>query len=170
MLHADLTVVNGTGGHPLASMTSNSWDVSGGEATVPSEFMNIAHSILLRAAAEGIGMYFCSQDLPGVAVPAADPYAAAVGGTSLAINANNQCTFETGWSDDVQRIATSINGYNDLGIQGAAGGGASLLWSQPCTRRISCPRRRRPRRQVTRAAARRGPYRTLAPMARRTQA
>ncbi|HEX4224978.1 MAG TPA: protease pro-enzyme activation domain-containing protein, partial [Pseudonocardiaceae bacterium] len=132
LLDADLAVVNGNGGHPLASIASNSWGLTGGEASLPAEYLNLAHSILLRAAAEGVGMYFCSQDAPSVAVPSDDPFAIAVGGTSLAINANNQRTFETGWSNDVQEVDTATNGYDDLGIQRwAAGGGASQLWAQP---------------------------------------
>jgi subtilase family serine protease len=132
LFDADLAVVNGTGGHPLASIASNSWGLSGGEATFPAQFVNIAHSILLRAAAEGVGMYFCSQDSPGVAIPASDPYAIAVGGTSMAIDASGKRTFETGWSNDVEQVDASTNSYDDLGIQRwAAGGGASLLWSQP---------------------------------------
>jgi subtilase family serine protease len=131
LFDADLAVVNGNGGHPLASITSNSWGLSGGE-TFPAEYVNIAHSILLRAAGEGVGMYYSSGDNPGVSVPASDPYALAVGGTSLAINANNQRTFETGWSNDVEGVDTATGGYDDFGVQRwAAGGGASLLWSQP---------------------------------------
>lgn len=132
LLDADLTVVDGTGGHPLASITSNSWGLTGGEETLPSEYITIAHSIMLRAAAEGVGMYYSSGDNPGVSVPTSDPYALSVGGTSLAIDASNQREFETGWSNDVEQVNTATNGYQDLGIQRwAAGGGASLLWSQP---------------------------------------
>ncbi|HEY4454467.1 MAG TPA: S53 family serine peptidase [Pseudonocardiaceae bacterium] len=132
LLDADLTVVNGTGGHPLASMTSNSWGLTGGEETLPAEYINVAHSILLRAAAEGVGMYYSSGDNPGVSVPTADPYALSVGGSSLAIDASNHREFETGWSNDVQEVNASTGNYTDLGIQRwAAGGGASLLWNQP---------------------------------------
>ena len=132
LLDADLTVVNGTNGHPLASITSNSWGLTGGEETLPAEYLNLTHSILLRAAAEGVGMFYSSGDNPGVSVPTSDPYALSVGGTSLAIDASNKRTFETGWSNDVQAVDTTTGGYDDLGIQRwAAGGGASLLWSQP---------------------------------------
>jgi subtilase family serine protease len=132
LFDADLAVVNGNGGHPLASIASNSWGLTGGESTLPAEYITLAHSILLRAAGEGVGMYYSSGDNPGVSVPTADPYALSVGGTSLAIDANNHREFETGWSNDVQEVDTANNGYQDLGIQRwAAGGGASLLWSQP---------------------------------------
>ena len=132
LLDADLTVVSGIGGHPLASIASNSWGLTGGEETLPAQYINLVHSILLRAANEGVGMYYSSGDNPGVSVPTADPYALSVGGTSLAIDANNHREYETGWSNDVQVVDPATNGYQDLGIQRwAAGGGASLLWSQP---------------------------------------
>jgi subtilase family serine protease len=129
LFDADLAVLNGNGGHPLATIASNSWEASG--ETGPAEFANIAHSILLRAAGEGVGMYFSSGDGPGVLIPSSDPYALAVGGTSLAVDANDKRAFETGWSNDIEEVDTATNGYDDFGIATAAGGGTSLLWTQP---------------------------------------
>ena len=46
---------------------------------------NIMHAFLLKAAAVGVGMYFASGDSSGVDAPADDPYAIAVGGTTLGV-------------------------------------------------------------------------------------
>jgi subtilase family serine protease len=86
------------------------------------------HAIDLRAAAEGVGMYFSSGDTPGLTATSADPFAVAVGGTTLGIGARNNRVFETGWSTD---SATLDEGkWSDVGISGA-GGGASSTYAQP---------------------------------------
>jgi len=75
-------------------------------------------------------MYFASGDTPGVFwVTASDPYAVAVGGTTLGIGAKNNRVFETGWSDD---YATLDNGtWTDVGVGQGDGGGTSGVWGQP---------------------------------------
>jgi subtilase family serine protease len=88
------------------------------------------HSILLRAAGEGVSMYFSSGDGPGILVPSSDPYATAVGGTSLGLDQTNKRLFETGWSNDV--LGNNGDGTTtNYGVAAAAGGGASLLWNEP---------------------------------------
>jgi subtilase family serine protease len=136
MFDASLAVLNGDGGHPLASIACNSWELQG-ESVSPAEYIDIAHSILLRAAGEGVGMYYSSGDNHGVSLPSSDPYALAVGGTSMAINAGNQRVFETGWSNDMERVQAT--GYADMGIGLAAGGGTSLLWAQPSYQKSVVP-------------------------------
>ena len=132
LFDANTAVLDGNGSQPLASIASNSWGLTNGESILPGDYLDIMHSILLRAAAEGVGMYFSSGDAPGVAVPAADPYATAVGGTSMAIDAHNRDVFDTGWSNRDYVVDTATNGYDDNGIaRWAAGGGTSLAWSQP---------------------------------------
>jgi subtilase family serine protease len=128
LFDAENAILDGNGNAPLASAASNSWEMGGEE--VPPELANIMHSILLRAAGEGVGMYFSAGDGPGVLVPSNDPYATAVGGTSLGLDANNSRLFETGWSNDVLGVDTDGT-YTDFGIQGGTGGGDSLLWNQP---------------------------------------
>ena len=44
-------------------------------------------------------MYFSSGDGSGVLAPSSDPYAIAVGGTTLGIGKSGSRLFETGWSD-----------------------------------------------------------------------
>ena len=128
LFDADNAVLDGNGNHPLASATSNSWEL--GPEAIPAELINIMHSILVRAAGEGVGMYYSSGDGPGILVPSSDPYATAVGGTSLGIDQTNKRMFETGWSNDV--LGNNGDGtYTNFGVVTAAGGGASLLWNQP---------------------------------------
>lgn len=124
LLDAALSVLTGNGAHPSASIESNSWQIPLGE--VPAQTV---HAIDLRAAAEGVGMYFAAGDTPGLNVTDSDPYAIAVGGTTLGIGAKDNRLFETGWSDD---YATLDNGkWTDWGISEGAGGGTSLVYGQP---------------------------------------
>ncbi len=127
LFDADLAVLNGKGGHPLASIASNSWE--GGLESQAPFLTKIEHAYLGRAAAEGVGMYFSSGDGSGVLSPSDDPLAIAVGGTTLGIGKAGHRTFETGWSTGFSFLGTKR--WIPIGEQGAAGGGPSLLWHQP---------------------------------------
>jgi subtilase family serine protease len=124
LLDAALSVLTGNGAHPSASIESNSWQLPLG-----TESPQTVHAIDLRAAAEGVGMYFASGDTPGLDVTDSDPYATAVGGTTLGIGAKNNRVFETGWSDDTGFLDNGK--WTDLGIGEAASGGTSLVYTQP---------------------------------------
>jgi len=126
LFNADLAVL-GTGGHPLATIASNSWG-SGDEEQAPY-ITDIEHAILVQAAAEGVGMYFSSGDGSGVYEPASDPYAIAVGGTTLGIGKGGTRLFETGWSDGISLLIGKS--WIFLGENGASGGGPSLIWAEP---------------------------------------
>ncbi|HTU29263.1 MAG TPA: S53 family peptidase [Solirubrobacteraceae bacterium] len=122
-------VLGGDGSAPMASIVSNSWGLMGGEQD-PPVYAQTAHAIDLRAAAEGVGMYFAAGDNPGIAVPASDPYSIAVGGTTLGIGASGNRVFETGWSDQVGFL--EHGSWVDDGIpRAASGGGVSTLYAQP---------------------------------------
>jgi subtilase family serine protease len=124
---ADIAILDGAGGHPLATVASNSWE-SGGESQ-PASWTNIEHAYLVRAAAEGVGMYFSAGDGSGVLEPAIDPFAIGVGGTTLGIGSSNNRLFETGWStgaSDIKDGAWVLEGED-----GASGGGPSVAWPQP---------------------------------------
>ncbi|MGC5168426.1 S53 family peptidase [Luteimicrobium sp. DT211] len=128
LLDAETTVLGSGSSGPLATIVSNSWGLT--DESMPGGYATIMHTILVRAAAEGVGMYFASGDNPGVEIPASDPFAIAVGGTSLGIGAKNQRLFETGWSN--KELSVGTKGYTSYGIgRSAAGGGISLLWAQP---------------------------------------
>jgi subtilase family serine protease len=126
LFNADLAVL-GTGGHPLATVASNSW--GSGDESQPAAITNVEDAILVPAAAEGVGMYFSSGDGSGVYEPASDPNAIAVGGTTLGIGKGGSRLFETGWSDGVSLLRGKH--WVFLGESGAAGGGPSLLWTEP---------------------------------------
>jgi len=127
LFDADLAVLGGNGHHPLASAASNSWE--GGAESQPASLTNIEHAYLLRAAGEGVGMYFSAGDGSGVESPSSDPYAIAIGGTTLGIGKTDNRLFETGWSTGEALL--SDNQWILLGEQGASGGGPSLLWKEP---------------------------------------
>lgn len=136
LFDADTAILNGVGGHPLAQIASNSWGIGGEQ--LPPALVNIPHAYLVRAAAEGVSMLFSSGDGSGVAYPASDPWATAVGGTTLAIGNRDPYEFETGWSTDIS-ISLDNKHWIDEGEQGAAGGGPSLLWAQPAYQRGVVP-------------------------------
>jgi subtilase family serine protease len=128
LFDADTAILEGAGGHPLATIASNSWE-SGGENQSASS-TNIENGYLVRAAAEGVGMYFSSGDVSGVEMPSSDPFATAVGGTVLGIGASGNRLFETGWSTGAYTL-TKHNTWQFRRELAAAGGGPSLLWREP---------------------------------------
>ena len=75
-------------------------------------------------------MYFSAGDGSGVLSPSDNPYAIAVGGTTLGIGHHLNRLFETGWSTG-ESFLLLHHGWVFLGEQGATGGGPSLLWAQP---------------------------------------
>ena len=126
LFDALLKVLGGSGDHPLASIVSNSWE-NPSKPTAAQK--RLAHAILVRAAAEGVGMYFSTNDDAGVLSPSDDPFATAVGGTSLGISKAGGRVFETGWSTGLTLIrkhhwARPIETF-------AAGGGPSPRWAEP---------------------------------------
>jgi subtilase family serine protease len=123
LLDAALAVLTGTGGHPSASIESNSWQLPLGE--VPAQTV---HAIALRAAAEGVGLYFAAGDTPDLTVTDSDPDVTAVGGTTLGLGVRNNRVFETGWSDDFGALENGK--WTDVGVSGG-GGGTSLVYGQP---------------------------------------
>ena len=121
-----LRILGGTGDKPLASIVSNSWE----DPLRPTAAQKrLIHTILIRAAAEGVGMYFASGDTPGVETPSDDPFATGVGGTSLGIGKSGDRLFETGWSTGVQY--TNHHHWASPDVNGAAGGGPSPRWAEP---------------------------------------
>jgi subtilase family serine protease len=149
LLNADLAVLGGNGKRPLASIVSNSWVDFGAPASVVSA----AHNLLLQAAAEGVGMYFGSGDRSGVDPPASDPYATAVGGTTLGLGRSGNRLFETGWSDG--SLVLHNGRWVSEGELGAAGGGPATRWAQPGYQKGVVPA------ALARAAGHTGRYRSV---------
>lgn len=128
--------------HHLATFISNSYYYAAPEEFVSTDQINGEENDHLQAAAEGIGMYFCTGDdgdlaavSGGVAGPsyeATSPWVTGVGGTSLAIGSAGQYLFETGWGSDLDQPANGSYAYPLPGFfYAGAGGGTSELFAQP---------------------------------------
>jgi subtilase family serine protease len=128
LFDADTVILDGANGHPLATIASNSWESGDDDQSASST--TIENAYLVRAAAEGVGMYFSTGDVSGAEMPSADPYATAVGGTTLGIGASDNRLFETGWSNGVYTL-TGHHTWLFRRELAAAGGGPSLLWREP---------------------------------------
>ena len=137
LFNADLKVINGNGHHPLATIVSNSWENNFLREEQPAFITKVETNYLVRAAAVGVGMYFSAGDGSSVFSPSDNPYAIAVGGTTLGIGKGNQRLFETGWSTG-ESVETH-KGWVLVGEQSASGGGPSLVWAQPSYQRGVVP-------------------------------
>ena len=137
LFDADIVNIDGTAGnhHPLSNISSNSWGP--GDDSQPAILTNIMHAYLVRAAAQGVGMYFASGDSSGVETPD-DPFTILVGGTSLGIGSHGQRLFETGWPTGLSVIKHGT--WFLTGQGGATSGGPSLIWAQPPYQRGVVPR------------------------------
>jgi subtilase family serine protease len=125
----------------------------GGPEAQPASLTRIENACLVRAAAEGVGMYFASSDFSGVQMPSSDPYATAVGGTTLGIGSTGNRLFETGWSTGW--LLPQKGKWVSEGELGAAGGGPSVLWKQPSYQRGVVPT------ALSRVAGKSGQYRSV---------
>jgi subtilase family serine protease len=137
LFNADIVNIDGHGSvhHPLSRISSNSWGP--GNDLQPVIDTNIMHGYLVRAAAQGVGMYFASGDSSGVETPD-DPFSILVGGTSLGLGKHNGRLFETGWSTGLSFIKHGR--WSFPFDQFASSGGPSLIWAQPAYQRGVVPR------------------------------
>lgn len=107
-----------------ADIINCSWGVS--ENLTPPNIIAITHEILKEAAVQGIAVFAASGDFgayddpnsskPNVNYPASDPYATAVGGTTLVITGNGTRDLESAWF--------------------GSGGGVSKIFSKPTWQNI----------------------------------
>jgi subtilase family serine protease len=107
---------------------------------LPPGYVKPFNDTLIQAAAEGIGVYFSSGDygddsaLYGFATPewpASSPWVTAVGGTSLAVGANNNRVFETGWGTANYSCNSTTLVCTRTGWLYGAGGGVSQIFAEP---------------------------------------
>jgi subtilase family serine protease len=124
---ADVAILDGFGNHPLATVASNSWE--SGTESQPLGQTKLVYAYLMRGAGEGVGMYFSAGDGSGVLEPSVDPFATAVGGTTLGIGESGHRLFETGWSTGISQLVNGAWAFR--GEDGASGGGPSVYWPQP---------------------------------------
>ena len=132
LFDTETAILDSRGGHPLATIVSNSWG-SGGQGQ-PIAWTNIAHAWFVRAVAEGVGMYWASGDSSGLgprtfAAPVNDPFAIGVGGTTLGIGKTGSRVFETGWSTGFSALKGST--WGAASEDGAASGGPTWVWKEP---------------------------------------
>jgi len=131
--------------HHLGNTISNSWSTIEGFGN-PAQYGRV-NRILQMAAAQGIDVNFATGDFGdeslragfiSVDFPASSPFATGIGGTSLALNPDNSIAFQTGWGNNLTRIAET-NALNNspvvpplsLGFQFGGGGGTSLTFDRP---------------------------------------
>jgi subtilase family serine protease len=135
-----ITLINLVNNH-LADIVTNSWGGTN-ESNGSPELDIIYHQIFVQAALEGIGFYFSSGDsadgavdnngVPTVQAPANDPLVTAVGGTSLAVDADQRRQFETGWSTGRSELVDGVFTPDPPGVLlYGAGGGTSRVFPEP---------------------------------------
>jgi subtilase family serine protease len=131
----------------LASIVTDSWGDLANEATITSVY----DLIFQAGAAEGIGFFFSSGDngyespiedpasnMNQVDYPTSSPWVTSVGGTSLAIGAQNNYEFETSWGTVLDPLSTDGSSWQSTppgnfksGYDGSSGGGTSTVYPQP---------------------------------------
>ena len=122
-----------------ADIISNSFGNAGED--VPDSEVHAWNQIAIQAALEGIGVYFSSGDAgdnaavlgkPAANFPATGSWVTAVGGTSLAIGADGQRLFETGWETGKSTLTNGAYVPDAPGaFQAGGGGGTSVLFDEP---------------------------------------
>ena len=152
-----LYAAEGIIGGNFGNVISNSY--GGPEDLTPLVEINVENSINQLAAAFGISVNFSTGDsgdystvLPAatVSIPASSPFATAVGGTSLFINKDKTMKFQTGWGNNLTRIADVTPNPPTvpplpLGFQGGSGGGTSVANAKPLFQKsLSGSRRKLP--------------------------
>ncbi|MCW2550152.1 MAG: serine protease [Mycobacterium sp.] len=97
-------------------------------------------ALFKQAALQGIGFYVASGDngdelistgKQQVDTSGSNPYATAVGGTSLGIGQEGQYTFEAGWGTQRYSLAADGKSWVTPSFAGGAGGGTSALFAEP---------------------------------------
>ncbi|MFL5298852.1 MAG: protease pro-enzyme activation domain-containing protein, partial [Anaeromyxobacteraceae bacterium] len=135
--------------HDLGNTISNSWSIPEGFGN-PAQ-LGRTERILQLAAAKGVDVNFSSGDdgddrfstgFITVEYTGSSTFATSIGGTSLALNADDTIKWQSGWGNNLTRIADvapanaavippSADPALGLGFQFGAGGGASLTFAKP---------------------------------------
>ncbi len=140
----------------LADIVSNSWGDLSEHYT--QAMIDAEESIFKQGAVEGIGFYFstgdCGYEVPGTPcqarygdagsthrqtdMPTSDPWVTAVGGTSLAVGANDHYKFETTWNVQYDKLSADGKSWSvpppgdyPNTYSAGGGGGTSDLFAQP---------------------------------------
>ncbi|MEV4346922.1 protease pro-enzyme activation domain-containing protein [Actinoplanes sp. NPDC049596] len=140
LLDAQTTVVD----QHLADVTTDSVSVL--ESDFSAADRAAWELLFVQGALEGIGFDFDAGDggddngTGEVTFPASDPWATAVGGTSLRIGAGNRILGETAWGDNLDEIdgdtySEPLPGF----FAGGTTGGRSSAFAQPAYQRPAVP-------------------------------
>ncbi|WP_051857568.1 S53 family peptidase [Streptomyces cellulosae] len=138
----------------LADVVSDSW-VIGADTGVPSGTVSAFDQLFQQGAVEGVGFVFASGDhgsqaasqdgngspVTATEFPASDPWVTAVGGTSLAVDADGRYQWETGWESDYAALSADGTGWETLpgSYAGGSGGGPSAVFTRPSYQRHLIP-------------------------------
>ncbi|MFL5661888.1 MAG: protease pro-enzyme activation domain-containing protein, partial [Ktedonobacteraceae bacterium] len=123
----------------LAQIVTNSYGFN--TEALPPGYIKSVEDTILQGVSEGIGIYFSSGDNSDESLvegyrttdwPASSPFVTAVGGTSLAVDANNNYLFETGWGSTTSSWKGTAWSPTPPGpwLYGA-GGGVSQIFAEP---------------------------------------
>lgn len=125
------------------SVISNSWLAFGGENGIPAATRDQLDAVVIQAAIQGQAILFCTGDQgdnnglggrPAAPFPASNPWITAVGGTTVALSAQNTVLFTAGWESagNTQSGTQWIPQRDQDGaFAGGAGGGQSALYDLP---------------------------------------
>jgi subtilase family serine protease len=130
----------------LGPVISNSYGI--GEILLAEEFpseLTVQNNLNELGASLGVSVNFSTGDngdfstslgVVTVSMPAASPFATAVGGTSLFLNGDHSMKLQTGWGTNETRIANVLPNPPivpplQLGFVGGSGGGTSSVWAKP---------------------------------------
>ena len=128
----------------LGSVISNSYggDEADDLAQDPQELV-ISNTVTELGASLGMAVNYASADdgdfkaavgTVTVSDLSASPYATSVGGTSLALDNNNNIKFQTGWGNNITKLASSTGPLDPPLVEGfvyGAGGGESQYFAKP---------------------------------------
>src|SRR6185437_16160270 len=112
-------------------------DVESNETTGQVQFDTY---LFKQAALQGIGFYVASGDngdnefatgIKQVGSSSSNPYATAVGATSLAIGYHGQYKWETGWGTNLWTLSPNGKRWTDPQFRYGGGGGFSSLFARP---------------------------------------
>jgi subtilase family serine protease len=123
----------------MASVVTDSWNY--GSENLPKGLQNFFQEYLLEAGTTGITVMFSSGDsgdevaatgTKQVGLPASNPYATGVGGTSTEIGASGKIVFQSGWSTYYSQLSDGAWTPAPPGkYSSGAGGGTSVIYKQP---------------------------------------
>ncbi len=122
------------------------------ESETPASYLDTENLIAEIAALTGISTNFSTGDYgdyvpvlsaPTVTAPADSPWATAVGGVSLALNADDSIAWQSGWGNDITMVdlsgsVTDPPSSEAFGFYFGSGGGPSRCASQDDTTVIKC--------------------------------